>query len=140
VRSLHCGNPVARLRSRLTGVTSEPEVAEARMISRSRTAAVPVKFAVAFSDRKVVDAGVTLLHQPHRVVEPILVAVGTEPVAAVVMPLVSEADGDTVSGECPEFLDQAVTSSRTHLRCRKAMIAGRPTTNSLRLRQRLLGA
>src|ERR1700754_1602348 len=73
--------------------TSKPEVAEARMISRSRTAAVPGKFAVAFSDRKVVDAGVTLLHQRRRVVEPILVAVGTEPLAAVVMPLVSETDG-----------------------------------------------
>src|SRR6202012_4343424 len=35
------------------------------------------------------------------------VAVGTEPVAAVVVPLVGEAHGDAIAGECPQFLDQA---------------------------------
>src|SRR4029077_4928024 len=98
-------------RRRPFGVTarlSQAQLAQARIVGGPWAAALPMVLAVALFDREVVDAGVTLLHQPRRVVEPILVAVRTEPVAAVVTPLVSEADGDTVSGECPEFLDQAV--------------------------------
>src|SRR6202000_2780535 len=46
--------------------------------------------------------------QPFRVEEPVLVAVGAEPLAGVGVPLVGEARRDAVVGECPELLDQAV--------------------------------
>src|SRR4029450_11231340 len=39
---------------------------------------------------------------------PVLVAVGTEVLAAVVEPLVREAHGDPVAGEGPELLDEAI--------------------------------
>src|SRR5690606_789076 len=39
---------------------------------------------------------------------PVLVAVGTEPVAGVVVPLVGEAHRDAVLAESPDFLDQAI--------------------------------
>ena len=75
---------------------------------RALDRAIPVVFAVGFFDGKVVDGSITLLHQPCGVIVPVLVPVGTEPVAAVVMPLVSEAYGNTIFGECPELIDQTV--------------------------------
>ena len=68
----------------------------------------PAIEAFGFGDRPVVDAGEAPLHQIFAVERPIFVTVGTEPLAAVVMPLIGEAHGDAVAGEGPKLLDQAV--------------------------------
>src|SRR5262249_56501046 len=57
---------------------------------------------------EVVDAGETHAHEPPVVELPVLVTVGPEVLAAVVVPLVREAHGDPASGECPELLDEPV--------------------------------
>src|SRR4029453_12435696 len=63
---------------------------------------------VGHGDREVVDAGDAQAHQPLLVELPILVAIGSEVLAAVVAPLVRKADGDSVASEPPEFLDQPI--------------------------------
>ena len=68
----------------------------------------PVVLAVGLRDREVVDAGEAPLHQALRVELPVLVAVGAEPVAVVVVLLVGEAHGDAVVSARPQLLDQAV--------------------------------
>src|SRR5262245_9170125 len=68
----------------------------------------PVILAFARGDREVIDAGDAQPHQPVRVELPVLVAVAAEPVAAVVMPFVSEAHGEAVVVERPELLDQTI--------------------------------
>jgi hypothetical protein len=42
------------------------------------------------------------------VVLPILITVGAEPVAAVVVPLIGEAHRDAVIAESPQLFDQAI--------------------------------
>src|ERR1700760_4263424 len=59
-------------------------------------------------DRQVVDAGVAYAHQALVVELPVLVAVAAEPVAAVVVPFVSETHGDAVVAKRPDFLDETV--------------------------------
>src|SRR5215475_10283938 len=68
----------------------------------------PMIFAFAFLDRQVVDAGDAKAHQPLIVELPIFIAIAAKPVAAVVMPFIGEAHGDTVPAESPDFLDQPV--------------------------------
>jgi len=63
---------------------------------------------VGFVDRQIVDGSEASLHHASRIELPILVSVRAEPVAAVVMPLISEAHGNSVVAEGPEFLDQAI--------------------------------
>ena len=70
----------------------------------------PVELALAFGDRHVVDGGMAHGHQAVLVELPILVAIGAEPVAGVVVPFVGVAHGDAGVGVGPEFLDQAVTA------------------------------
>src|SRR4029450_7006481 len=67
-----------------------------------------VILALARLDREIVDAGDAPLHEPVRIELPVLVAVASEPEAAVVAPLVREAHRDAVPVERPELLDQAV--------------------------------
>ena len=55
-----------------------------------------------------VDAGEARGHQTVGVEAPVLVAVGAEPLAAVVSVFVGEPHRDAVPGEGPELLDQAV--------------------------------
>ena len=68
----------------------------------------PVEFPFVLADRQVVDARMPKGHQPVVVELPVLVAVRTEPVSGVVVPLIGEADGDAVAREGPQFLDQPV--------------------------------
>ena len=68
----------------------------------------PMELALVGRDRQVVDAGVAHAHQSVLVELPILVSVGPEPVAGVVVPLVRKAHGDAVAGESPEFFREAV--------------------------------
>ncbi len=90
-----------------TPVRLQAQIAEAGMIIRPAPQR-PVEFAVCLFDRQIVDAGEAPLHQPLSVEFPILIAVGTKPVAAVVMPFIGEANSDPVAGEGPELLDQPV--------------------------------
>src|SRR6266545_1041109 len=90
-----------------SGSGSETEVTQLRMAVRA-TPQRPVIVALGFRDGKVVDARVPHAHQPLLVEFPVLVAVGPEPVARVIVMLVSEADGDPVALECPELLDEPV--------------------------------
>src|SRR5262245_39920819 len=68
----------------------------------------PAVLAVAFADRQVVDACNAKLHVPEVVEFPVLIAVGAEPVAGIVVPLVSEAHSDPSAVPGPELLDQPV--------------------------------
>ena len=68
----------------------------------------PMIFAFALLDRQVIDAGDAKAHQPLFVELPIFIAIAAKPVAAVVMPFVSEAHRNAVLAECPALLNQAV--------------------------------
>jgi hypothetical protein len=68
---------------------------------------------IGFVDRQIVDGSEAPLHHARGIEFPVLVSVRAEPVAAVVMPLVSEPHGDTVVGEGPQFFDQTVISNPT---------------------------
>ena len=67
---------------------------------------------------------------------PVLVAVGAEPVAAVVVPLVGEAHRDAVVGEGPELLDQPVVELARPLALQERDDRVAAARNSARLRQR----
>src|SRR5208337_1964441 len=96
-----------RLHCNFLGSCSKPEIAQRRMIVRA-AAKRPVVLALALLDRQIVDAGDAQTHQPVLVEFPVLIAVAAEPEAAVIMPLIGEAHGDTIIAKSPEFLDQAV--------------------------------
>src|SRR5882724_2124721 len=68
----------------------------------------PTVLALRFRDPLIVDAGPAPPHQPFLVELPILIAMRAVPVAAIVMPLIDEANGDAVAGERPKLLDQPV--------------------------------
>src|SRR5215471_9184586 len=61
-----------------------------------------------FFDWEIVNAGNASAHQSFLIKFPVLVAVASEPIAAVVMPFVSKPYCDTVIAKCPDFLNQAV--------------------------------
>ena len=48
------------------------------------------------------------MHQPVGSEFPILVSIGSEPVAFIVVPLVREAHGDTVLIERPQLFDESI--------------------------------
>src|SRR5882672_9298683 len=95
----------------LGGVTgrgrSETQVAETGVIVGA-AAQGPVKAAVGLADRRIVDAREATTHQAVLAELPILIAVGAEPVAAVVVPLIGEADGHAVLAEAPQLLDEPI--------------------------------
>ena len=68
----------------------------------------PVISALAFLDRKIIDTGDPQAHQAAFVEFPILVAITAEPVPAVIVPFIGEANRDAVFPESPDFLDQPV--------------------------------
>jgi hypothetical protein len=71
------------------------------MISGPGTGPIPVISAIRFPDRKIVDAGEPALHQTVLAEFPILVAVGTKPVAGIIVPFVGKANGNAIAGERP---------------------------------------
>ena len=73
----------------------EAEIAQRRVIVGA-SAKRPVVLAVTLIYRRIVDAGDAQAHWAVIVELPILVAVAAEPVAAVIVPFVGEAHGDTV--------------------------------------------
>src|SRR5260221_6377761 len=96
-----------RRRPASLGLLLEPELAQGRVVVGT-AAERPMIFALAFLDRRVVDAGDAQAHQAVRVEFPVLVAIAAEPGTAVVVPLIGEAHGDAVVAEGPELLDQTV--------------------------------
>src|SRR5580693_2173939 len=68
----------------------------------------PAKQSIRLADRHVVDAGLAPLHQPFGVELPLLIAMGTVPVAGIVAPFILETDRDTRVVEGPQLLDQPV--------------------------------
>ena len=86
---------------------SKAEVAQTRVIVRP-AAERPAELALGLRDRVFVDAGMARAHQPVLGEFPVLVAIGTKPLAAVVVVFVGIADGDAVALESPKLLDQAI--------------------------------
>src|SRR6185437_7862240 len=97
----------SRLRERSLRTGSEPEIGQSGMIVRP-AAQRPAVLALGFGDRQVVDARVPAAHEAALIELPVLVAVGAEPGAAVIVPLVGEANRNTIAGERPYLLDQPV--------------------------------
>src|SRR6185437_8593548 len=74
-----------------------------------RTAAErPVELALARRDGQIVDARNPSSHEPIVTKIPVLIAVGAEPIARVIVPLVGKAHGNATAVERPEFLDEPV--------------------------------
>jgi hypothetical protein len=65
-----------------------------------------VVFPVGLIDRQIIDPSDASLHRTSGIEFPVLISVRTEPVAAVVMPLISEPHGDAVIVERPELSDK----------------------------------
>src|SRR5919202_2623824 len=74
----------------------QAQVREAGVVGGAGAVVVPVVQALGLGDGEVVDAGVARAHQAVLGEFPVLVAVGAEPVARVVVVLVGEPDGDAV--------------------------------------------
>jgi hypothetical protein len=83
---------------------SETKLASPRVVVGATTER-PVKATVFHADWQVVNAGVSLAHEATIIELPVLVAEGSEPIAAIVMPLISKPDGNPVAGECSQLLD-----------------------------------
>ena len=80
----------------------------------------PMKAAISLADRRIVDARETPAHQAVFVELPILIAVGAKPVAAIVVPLIGEADRDAVFAETPQLLDEPIVQLALPLARQKA--------------------
>src|SRR5882757_2540616 len=52
---------------------------------------------------------------------PVLIAVTTEPLPAIVMPFVGKPDRNAVHGKCPELFDQAVVEFASPLTAEKCL-------------------
>src|SRR5689334_21243967 len=72
------------------------------------TAERPMVQAIAFSNRHFIDASVAVSHQAILCKFPVLVTIGTEPLATVIVIFVGITHSDAVAGERPELLDEAV--------------------------------
>jgi len=68
----------------------------------------PVILAVFFFDGYIIDACNPEFHLPILCELPVFVAVRTEPVVCIVVPLVCEPDCNPVLVKCPDFLDEPV--------------------------------
>src|SRR6476660_8342312 len=68
----------------------------------------PEELALFHRNRHIVDARLAPAHQTVAVELPLLIAIGAEPVAAIVAPFILEAHGDAIVVERPKLLDQAV--------------------------------
>jgi len=81
------------------------------MVSRTRSVR-PVKQALVFLDRQIIGGGPAHGHVAVGIEFPVFVTVGTKPVSVDIAPFEGEAYRDTVVGERPQFLDQAVVQFR----------------------------
>ena len=97
----------------------------------------PVVLALGFLDRQVIDTGQTTAHQPIRGELPVFIAIGPEPVARVIMPLIREAHRDTSVMKGPELFDEAVVQLFGPFALEKLYNGFASPRNSLRLRHML---
>ena len=68
----------------------------------------PMILAFALLNWQVIYAGNASLHEPLLIKLPIFVAIGTVPLAGVVMPLVGKAHGYSIPMKRPKFFDEPV--------------------------------
>jgi hypothetical protein len=68
----------------------------------------PMILSLAFLNWEIVDARNSKPGKPMLIVFPILISVGTEPVAAIVMALIGETHSDPVLPGGPDFFNEAV--------------------------------
>jgi hypothetical protein len=67
-----------------------------------------MKLTFPIADRSIIDAGDPPLHQAAFVKLPILVPVGTEPISAIVVPLIGKPHRHPISTEAPQLFDEPV--------------------------------
>ena len=92
---------------RQSSINSQPQLRQTREIIRPR-AITPSEQEVAFSDRNIIDAGLTSAHQAVLGKFPVLIAMGSEPLTLGVVPLILETNSDTVVAARPDLFDQFV--------------------------------
>src|SRR5262245_56497245 len=95
------------------------------MVNRSR-ALRPAEFARGLGDRQVVDAGIAQAHQPLVIKLPILVTIGAQPVAGIVVPFIVEAHGDAIVGKSPQLLDQSIVELARPFAAQERLDLGAP--------------
>src|SRR5690625_7688967 len=78
------------------------------MILRPQRGKLSVELPVSLSDFDVVNAGVTMRHQPVTVEFPVFIAVGAIPLTLGRLELIAITGCDAVIGEGPKFLDESV--------------------------------
>jgi hypothetical protein len=86
----------------------------------------PVILAFTLLDWQVIDAGDAQVHQPVFIELPVLVAIAAEPIAAIVVPFVGEANRDSILAEGPNLLDQAIIKLAIPFAGQKSSISARP--------------
>jgi hypothetical protein len=91
----------------MLSMAAKTKIAQRRMIVIA-TAQWPMKFAVAFFDRGVVNTGDAQTHQPRLVEFPIFIAIAPKPVSGVVMSFICKAHSNAILAESPKLLNQAV--------------------------------
>src|SRR5271165_4253612 len=92
----------------------------------------PMELAIGGWNGKFVDARVSRIHQSLFVEFPILISVGTVPVARIIVIFIGESNGDTILAECPQFLDESIVQLPCPL--------SREKSNDLRSAARKFGA
>jgi hypothetical protein len=102
---------------RIPRYASEIQIAQAWTVCRLWAAAIPMEFTLSFLYRPIFDAGVPAPVSAELVVLPILVAIGAEPIAGIIVVFVGEPHCDAIFGERPQFLDQAVIQLALPLSC-----------------------
>src|SRR5690625_4026692 len=78
------------------------------MILRPQRGKLPVELPVSLSDFDVVNAGVTMRHQPVTVEFPVFIAVGAIPLTLGRLELIAVTGCDAVIGEGPKFFDKSI--------------------------------
>src|SRR5262245_2355607 len=81
----------------------------------------PVVFALTVFDRKIIDAGNPAPHQAFRVELPILVSVAAKPVAGIIVPFISKANGNPIVAESPHFFNQPVIELAIPFACEERL-------------------
>src|SRR4029077_12697650 len=84
----------------------------------------PAIAAVRLRDGQVVDRGQPPAHEPRSVELPVLVAVGAEPVARIIVPLVRDPHRDAILAEGPDFLDQPIVELAVPLATQELLDCG----------------
>src|SRR5215831_1227156 len=68
----------------------------------------PAVLALSFLDRQIIDADQTTAHEPILGELPVFIAIGPEPIARVIMPLIRKAHRNAGVMKGPELFDEAV--------------------------------